>query len=76
MLPVRGRFVAHFYASSVIMFLLSFAFSHFVPKPLFFQLNGAGILYRAMVLAVIASDLLRPARESQPIRTASQELAV
>ena len=56
--------------------LLSFAFSHFVPKPLFFQLNGAGILYRAIVLAVIASDVLRPARESQPIRTASQELAV
>jgi uncharacterized membrane protein len=76
MLPVRGRLVAHFYASSFMMFLLSFAFSHFVPKPLFFQLNGAGILYRAIVLAVIASDLLRPARESQSIRTAGQELAV
>jgi len=76
MLPVRGRFVAHFYASSVIMFLLSFAFSHFIPKPLFFQLNGAGILYRAIVLAVIAGDLLRPARESQSIRAANQELAV
>jgi len=60
MLPVRGRLVAHFYASSFIMFVLSFAFSHFVPRALFFQLNGAGILYRAIVLVVLSRDLLRP----------------
>jgi hypothetical protein len=59
MLPVRGRLVAHFYASSLIMFLLSFAFSYVVPKALFFQLNGAGILYRAIVLVAISRDLCR-----------------
>ena len=62
MLPVRSRLVTHFYASSLIMFLLSFVFSHFVPKALFFQLNGAGILYRAIVLVVISRDLLTATR--------------
>ena len=62
MLPVRGRLVAHFYASSFIMLLLSFVFSHIVPGALFFQLNGVGILYRAIVLIAIARDLLQPAR--------------
>jgi uncharacterized membrane protein len=67
MLPVRGRVVGHFYASSFIMFVLSFAFSQFVPKSLFFQLNGAGILYRAIVLVVLARDLLRPARRREEL---------
>src|SRR5207244_11281097 len=62
MLPVRGRLVAHFYASSFIMLLLSFVFSHIVPGALFFQLNGVGILSRAIVLIAIARDLLQPAR--------------
>lgn len=63
MLPVRSRLVAHFFASSFIMFVLSFALSYVVPKALFFQLNGAGILYRAIVLVVLSRDLLRPSSE-------------
>ena len=69
MLPVRSRLVAHFYASSFIMFLLSFVFSHIIPKALFFQLNGAGILYRAIVLIVISQELLRPTRRAAELAT-------
>ena len=69
MLPVRSRLVAHFYASSFIMFLLSFVFSHIIPKALFFQLNGAGILYRAIVLIVISRELLRPTRRAAELAT-------
>jgi hypothetical protein len=77
MLPVRDRLVAHFYASSFIMFLLSFAFSHFVPGPLFFQLNGAGIIYRAAVLLAISRDLLWPAAgDRSPGLSSTRRLSV
>jgi hypothetical protein len=73
---VRDRLVAHFYASSFIMFLLSFAFSQFVPKALFFQMNGAGILYRAIVLVALSRDLLRPAAGRQLPSIAGETLTV
>jgi uncharacterized membrane protein len=76
MLPARDRLVAHFYASSFIMFLLSFAFSQFVPKALFFQMNGAGILYRAIVLVALSRDLLRPAAGRQLPSIAGETLTV
>jgi hypothetical protein len=59
MLPVRGRLVGHFYLSSFIVFTMSFGFSNVMPNPWFLYLNAVAVLYRLIVLLVLARDLLR-----------------
>ncbi|MDQ1533002.1 MAG: hypothetical protein QOF28_763 [Actinomycetota bacterium] len=57
MLPVRRRVVGHFFVSSFIVFTMSYVFSNFIPLPWFLYLNGAAVLYRVVVLLVLARDL-------------------
>jgi hypothetical protein len=65
MLPVRTKLVVHFYASSLLVFLLSFAFSQVLDEPLFLYFMGAAVTYRLVVLALIVRDCLRISSHAQ-----------
>jgi peptide/nickel transport system substrate-binding protein len=69
MLPVGGRLVRHFYLSSFIVFTMSYGFSNVIPTTAFLYLNGAAVLYRLVVLLLIARDLCAgrsPPRHASP----------
>ena len=54
MLPVRTKLVVHFYASSLLVFILSAAISHVVDTPAFLYLMGAAVVYRLVMLVLLA----------------------
>ena len=58
MIPVRFKLVANFYASSLLVFLLSTAISHVVDTPEFLYLMGAAVVYRLVMLVLLARDFV------------------
>jgi hypothetical protein len=62
MLPVRSKLVAHFYVSSMLVFVLSFGVSHAIGPPAFLYLMGAAVVYRLVVLIGVARDCAEPGR--------------
>jgi hypothetical protein len=58
MIPVRTKLVVHFYASSLLVFTLSFGISHVVDVPLFLYFMGAAVVYRLVVLVLLARDCI------------------
>ena len=58
MLPVRTKLVVHFYASSLLVFVLSAAISHVIDTPAFLYLMGAAVVYRLVVLVLVGRDFL------------------
>jgi hypothetical protein len=74
--PVRTKLVVHFYASSLFVFVLSFAISHVLDAPLFLYFMGAAVVYRLVILALIARDCIQissaPPPDRRPGRTQRQ----
>jgi hypothetical protein len=63
MLPVRTKLVVHFYVASLLSFLLvADARSVFGNAPLHLYLTGVGVIYRFVVLVVIAVQIWRDAQ--------------
>lgn len=58
MLPVRTKLVVHFYASSLLVFVLSAGISHVVDTPAFLYLMGGAVVYRLAMLVRLARDFL------------------
>lgn len=58
MIPVRFKLVVHFYASSLLVFVLSAAISHVVDTPAFLYLMGAAVVYRLVMLVLLARDFV------------------
>lgn len=58
MIPVRFKLVVHFYASSLLVFVLSAAISHVVDTPEFLYLMGAAVVYRLVMLVLLARALV------------------
>jgi hypothetical protein len=48
----------HFYASSLLVFMLSAAISHVVDTPAFLYLMGAAVVYRLVMLVLLARDFV------------------
>jgi uncharacterized membrane protein len=58
MIPVRLKLVVHFSASSLLVFVLSAAISHIVDTPAFLYLMGAAVVYRIVMLVLLARDFV------------------
>lgn len=58
MIPVRFKLVVHFYASSLLVFVLSAAISHVIDTPAFLYLMGAAVVYRLVMLVLLARDFV------------------
>ncbi len=58
MLPVRTKLVVHFYASSLLVFILSAGISHVIDTPAFLYLMGAAVVYRFVMLVLLARDFV------------------
>jgi hypothetical protein len=59
MVPVRTKLVVHFYTSSMFVFVLSFAISHVLDAPLFLYFMGTAVVYRLVILALVARDCIQ-----------------
>ncbi|MEX1007207.1 MAG: hypothetical protein WD271_05115 [Acidimicrobiia bacterium] len=58
MIPARFKLVVHFYASSLLVFVLSAAISHVIDVPAFLYLMGAAVVYRLVMLVLLARDFV------------------
>ena len=84
LLPVRTKLVVHFYAASFLVFVLTASDDHFLHRPASAYVLAIAVVYRAVVLALVAIGLLRddrgePGRAVAPdevdLRDASDEVA-
>ena len=68
LLPVLRKLVVHFYVASFLVFVLTASDDHFLHRPASGYLLGIAVVYRFVVLVLVAADIIRARRGAEPDR--------
>jgi uncharacterized membrane protein len=68
LLPVARKLVVHFYVASVLVFVLTASDDHFLHRPASGYLLGIAVVYRFVVLLLVANEILRARWAAEPER--------